>query len=778
MSKSLTKKDLQNLGLGAVLKAGEDIGFTDQNKTAVFNVQKAFLDLENLGTLRSKEPRLVIRNQTDSLATPTAKYDVYESWRQTISSVHYLAKYNISTYLVGQLSDIHLQASLIKAEDNNFFRPWNGEKVFKIKNGLHFARFRFPKKSANTIDIRIKSKSGQMNLSPKYPGITSKEEERKAYYRWHPQVTRFSAGQSQSPYDNLNLSGFSIPYPTTVSSYESNTFNVATKIAPQFNQNNKQTLKGLILISTGDAEQKTVCYVSPHTIETGDLNTIEDLYQETEKLTKSIIPGSNNLLTVNNASWYGSGTTGYIGCNKFGFLDSLNGDYKKASIPSENTEYLRFYKINEPFKQIYFDDSVATPYGSGAWVMALSGNSNLSINTGQRGVVYVHRPNSAIDHKKKDPRKLSGPWALASGHPRAAGASLLNRGAGSGLPITNAYQSCRKQKGVIPKLLQLPSLIPDSRYIDGGAVLPEGIYQTSYTYQQVSAPSWRVTSINTGGQDTPVFGNDYSGYIVNGERLTQSQIIASGISLPTVTASGLKYTINPNGNFKQVTPLKDTYYYKFYNQLYRDNNKTLATGTWDGIIPSGVKFQVELVTCTLNDIVGTDIGFNISVIYSGYGTLDSIDSKLQTGVNIDGAPVLYPNKSAQYMVSGEVPWHQERNPFYHAFNDQGMLSYTAIKSGPTAFASFNIAKAAAVSKLNERILALVNKIFPSQYDINTNTAIGGLVYKNRKWKNLQKFKQKLPWLTSGQYSYISIPETAEPGAQTRRRLRIHASGQA
>lgn len=776
MLNSLTKEDLQKLGYGAYLKAGEDIGFTDQNKSSAFNVRGAFLDLENLGPLKSKEPRLVVRASTDSIRTASATFDTYESWRQSISSVHFLTKYQLRTYLVGQLSDIHFSTTYINAQDNNFFRPWGGEKVFKVKNGKAFARFRFPKKSSNTIDIRIQSKSGAQLLSPKYPGILSKEEERKTYYRWHPQATRFASGQNQSPYDNLNLSGFSIPYPTTVANFESQAFNVATKIATQFNSGNNQTLRGLILISTGDAEQKTICYVSPHTIETGFLNTVEDFYQESEKLSKTVVPGYSELLTVANASWYGSGTSGYLGCGNFGYFDSLNGNYKKSSIPSQNTEYLRFYKINEPNKQIYFDSSISTPYGSGAWVMAISGNTNLAINTGQRGVVYVHRPNSATDQKKKDPRRLSGPWSVASGHPRAVGAALLNR-ASLDLPNVNGFQSCRKSKIVASKLLQLPSLIPDSQYIDGGAVLPEGIYQTTYTYQRVSVPSWKIDSVNSGDGDVLVSGNNYSGYIINGQRLTINQINASGISIPTETVTGLKYTINPNGHFKQVIPLRDTYYYKFYNQLYKDNNKTIATGTWDGIIPSGVKSHVELVTCTLNDLAGIDGGLNLSIIYSGYGTLDSIDSKLQTGVNINGAPLIYPNKSAQYMVSGEVPWHQKRNPTYHAFNEGGMLSYTAIKSGPTKFGSYNIARATAAKKINERILGIVNKIFPSQYNSNTNTVIGGLTYKNRKWKNLQKFKQKLPWLNSG-FSHISIPETAQPGAETRKRLRVYPSGQA
>jgi hypothetical protein len=128
------------------------------------------------------------------------------------------------------------------------------------------------------------------------------------------------------------------------------------------------------------------------------------------------------------------------------------------------------------------------------------------------------------------------------------------------------------------------------------------------------------------------------------------------------------------------------------------------------------------------------------------------------------------------MISGEVPWHQKRNPYRHTIDDYKNLVYTAYKSGPTENDARNIAKTAAITQINSKILQLVNKIFPSQYNYNNDTTSGGLTYKNKKWRRLQKFKQKLTWLQSGEFSYVNIPESAEPGQQIRQRLRPYASG--
>jgi len=771
MFNDLTREQAQKLGLNSSIKIGEDIGFVDFKKTSAISVSNAYLDLENLGALNKTNPRLVIRNPIFGDKDRSREMSVWESWRQVVEEKHYYCRYNISTSLVGQLLDIHFPLDYYSAQDNNFFKPWRPTKPFKlnINNNFNFGRFRFPEESANTIDIRINSRSGELNFSPKYPGKLSKEESRKAYMRWHPGMTRFASGSSIK-FANQNLSGFNIPYPNSVSIYECPAFNAPVKIAPKYNTSGtSQSLNGLIVISTGDAEQKTICYVSPHSAISGYLNTVEDVYTERNTYQKSIVPGYEHLMTVEGASWYGSGTSGYLGCEKSGYLDNLNGTYKEASIPSEDTSRKRFYKLNEPQKQIYFDSNVLTQYGSGSWVVAISGNSNLSINTGQNGVVYVYQPNSRIDWLKHDPRKLNGVWAVASGHPKAAASSLLSR-ASVQKPIVSTFKSCRKERVMISKLLQLPSLIIGSEHLNSGYVLPEGIKDIKYTYSSPVYSTWRSTAIVTGeGINTGILynptGNNYSGYIINDNIVTVSQVLASGITIPYETLTGSWKGIDANGHFAQQTPLRDTHFYRFYNDLYKGNKK-IATGTWNGIIPSGVRFSVELISTSLNTNVGINNGENIAVIYSGYGSRDFVDVNLQTGISQKGAHILYPNPSEKYMISGEVPWIQNRYPYRHAFNEFGQLAYSAYQSGPTEDDARGIAKITAIKTINSKILQLVNKIFPN------------LTYKNKKWRRMQEFKQKLKWLNSGEFSYVDLPETALPGAEIRKRISKYASGQA
>ena len=87
------------------------------------------------------------------------------------------------------------------------------------------------------------------------------------------------------------------------------------------------------------------------------------------------------------------------------------------------------------------------------------------------------------------------------------------------------------------------------------------------------------------------------------------------------------YKCQSNQHVYQETPLKDTAFYKFYNNLY-SGGKTLSTGTWNGIIPSGTVYSIELISTKLN----TDIGINkdFYIIYSGFGTNDNLDVNITT----------------------------------------------------------------------------------------------------------------------------------------------------
>jgi hypothetical protein len=746
----ISETDAVQLGLQPSIQASQDLGFTDFKKSSAITLKNAYLDLENLGVLRKANPRLVIRKPIDFIKTASTEAQVWQSWRQVVEQEHYLAKYQISTALVGQLSDVHLPSSFYNYKDNNFFKPFKETKVAKrLKdfNDFSYSRFRFPEKSSNTVYLEVETLDGAQTLRPKFVGIISKEENRKAYYRWYPNATRFASGQQQSPYDDLNLSGFNIPYPNTVSIYEGTAFNIPTKISTKFNSNNSQSLNGLLVISTGDAEQKTICYVSPHGLETGFLNTIEDIYTENNTRANAVQAGSAILATVVNASWYGSGQTGYLGrCDGSGYIDTINGTYRQAPVSlvlgGSKSARKTFHQIGNSQRQIYFDSTMPTQYGSGRWCISTSGAS---------GVIYMHQPNSLLDWKKTDPRSLSGPWAAASGHPLAASGLFLTR-AGVRKPVVSNLKYCRQSKVVNTERLQVPSLIIDSKYTNSGYVLPEGIKIVNRTYTVPVYSSWKYNI-------TGVMGPEHSGYIIDGVPLKMTQILASGISIPQQTYQSVKYSIDADQHFKQDIPLKNTYFYKFYNQLYSRNNKTIATGTWDGIVPSGVKVSVELLSLTLNTEIGILNDQNLAVVYAGYGNEDSIDTALQTGISRNGAYRLFPNPSLQYVVSGEVPWEQNRYPYQHSFNEFGQLTYTAFKSGPTEVDALNITKSTAIKKINSKILQLVNKALPTA------------TYKNQKWRRLKMFKAKLEGgYFNNKFSRLVVPESAVPGSQIQTRV--------
>lgn len=731
----ISKKDLQNLGLGGYLQAEENIGFTDLNKTSAFSIKDARLDLENVGALHDRNPRLVIRQSIEESVSPSSEYNISQSWRQAVVSEHYLAKYQIKTKLVGQLSEIHVPSSFYSYESNNFFKPWIGTKIVDriYGNGFEYARFRFPSESANTNDLSAQTKNGAKTITPKFAGVTNKEEKRKAYRKWHIDDTQTRAGKSLSNYDNgaVDLSGYNIPYPNSFIVYNGAQFNVPVKIAPKFNTNNSQALNGILVISTGTADYQEICYVSPHTIQTGYLNTIEDFYQEKVALKKVWLPGSDKMLTVKNSSWHGSEDKGFLPGMEWGYFDSLNGNYREASIPSQDSSRKRFYKLTNPERQIYFDSSIQTPYGTGTWVIGVSGSNYINVNDQNSGVVYQYEPVSKVDWAKDDPRDTIGKWRTAYENPNAVSEGDLAKADKSNPKVTK-LSFRRKETIVRPQKIQVKSIIADSKYLNSGYVLPKGIYQTDYTYGIPAYPTWRTATTGTSSETqlpAPT-GPQWSGYIIDGKPVNYQTILNSGIQIPQITVTGKKYTVDEDGYFKQTTPLKDTYFYKFYNKLYQ-NNKTISRGSWDGIIPSGVRFSVELISCTLDNNFGITNDENLAVIYSGYGTLDSIDKVLQTGISAYGAHKIFPNPSAKYMISGEVPWHQKRSPYRHAINDYNELVYTAFKTGPTQDDALNISRAAAAKTINSKILQLVNKIFPK------------LTYKNKKWNRMQIFKRKL-----------------------------------
>jgi hypothetical protein len=133
-------------------------------------------------------------------------------------------------------------------------------------------------------------------------------------------------------------------------------------------------------------------------------------------------------------------------------------------------------------------------------------------------------------------------------------------------------------------------------------------------------PSYEYVKVPT-GMTVQVLDINSKYYL---EKNPAQNIFETGITYSNYTGSGVvPYLIN--NRLRQSTPLKDTWYYKFYSGLY-SNNKTIATGTWDGVIPSGNSVILEYI-----GIADSYIGTNneLKFIYKNYGDNSYLDKTLR-----------------------------------------------------------------------------------------------------------------------------------------------------
>ncbi len=152
--------------------------------------------------------------------------------------------------------------------------------------------------------------------------------------------------------------------------------------------------------------------------------------------------------------------------------------------------------------------------------------------------------------------------------------------------------------------------------------------------------------------------------------------MVSGIGSSGVATYLYNYEV---ARLKQETPLNQTAFYKLYEPVYPKN--TLETGTWDGIIPSGVPFSIETVRTKNSELSTPKIEVHVH----------------QTFTNING------------YVSGVLPsgsgHYQFIRPFnYERFAGVGIFEGYANKNSPVSSNSANYisessAKKQAKSKL-------------------------------------------------------------------------------
>ena len=275
-------------------------------------------------------------------------------------------------------------------------------------------------------------------------------------------------------------------------------------------------------------------------------------------------------------------------------------------------------------------------------------------------------------------------------------------------------QTITRQKDFV---YPIPKII-NTRITSGIAV--KSIFATSENIQGIFPSGIRLFKPE---QDTSVFNKyNYSGYMTND----------TGSFYPKNWYH--PYRIDSDGHLKQNTPITGTAFYQMYSGLYTASKK-FNKGTWDGIIPSGTPFSVELINPLFNTEVGTD--HMLYVVYSGYGNYDPIDSKINQTISAFNF-----NK-----VFGNI---NDLNVQVYQGNLLGVLG-----RGEDAVKEKAIQKAQQNAKflLYSQISNILKNYLPEILFLNKNL--------KKFIKFQQKFKQKFKNLTFNNKSINTNPDTTQ-----------------
>jgi hypothetical protein len=313
LQNKLTEEQIKNLGLAGSLQSANDIGFVDfaANKNPTF--KNFYLDLENIGVLKSINPRTVVRD----ISPEEGAFNTNKTWRAAIESEYYYSTYNIVEYPLENISFTDLSVQNYSYEYNDFFIPFILKKSGKLlkSNKFKFARFRFQKNISNTNELRIQTPTGTILKHPAQGNFAANSK--KHYYVWDHRLTGIPSGSLESQGVNAQfasqisgvsgiLSGYYVTYPTTLDKQDYVGYNIETQIAPRYNQTNEQSIKGLLVISVGTPNQKEIVYISPHAMQTGYANTYEN-FNEIQSEIINITPGSKRqYITVTGAQFSGA----------------------------------------------------------------------------------------------------------------------------------------------------------------------------------------------------------------------------------------------------------------------------------------------------------------------------------------------------------------------------------------------------------------------------------------------------------------------------------------
>jgi hypothetical protein len=150
---------------------------------------------------------------------------------------------------------------------------------------------------------------------------------------------------------------------------------------------------------------------------------------------------------------------------------------------------------------------------------------------------------------------------------------------------------------------------------------------------------------------------------------------------------------------QQSIPLKNTLFYKLYEPVYLKNS--INTGTWNGVIPSGTPFQIEIIR-TKNDKLGIDNNFKFNLYSKKYFTLFSGYTVTESGVNEISSGVFESGINYNYIVN------ENTNEYLNGHFEGKATLYSEISSKNAEY----LAQQSAYKKMRSKLLgALWDKGF-------------------------------------------------------------------
>ncbi len=229
---------------------------------------------------------------------------------------------------------------------------------------------------------------------------------------------------------------------------------------------------------------------------------------------------------------------------------------------------------------------------------------------------------------------------------------------------TTSYPAFNNDLIVVPKgdLSNLTTGIKDLLIISTGISTKKIIYVSPHqAYNYIgfwaeSSPSNRVAITGAGGS---IINTRNILKLTSGELLSISseETLVSGLQSyfgydMTSEVPNLDSLYNVDQvKLQQSIPLKDTLFYKLYEPIYRKDS--INTGTWNGVIPSGTPFQIEILR-TKNDTPGIDNNFKFNLYSKNYFTLFSGYTITESGVNEISSGVFESGIRYNYIVNNDT----------------------------------------------------------------------------------------------------------------------------